>query len=88
MNLRELVDDKTSYSTTRWAFVVCTRVAIALAFLVIGAVIAGTIFNKPMPDGLLGGAAAIIGVLAGIPTVAKTAQGFETKRTEDKPEVK
>jgi len=80
--LKELIDNNTPYSTTRWAFIVCVRAGIVLAFLTLIMAIVLLILGKSV-DGLLGGSVALIGVILGIPTTAKALQGFETNRKQE-----
>jgi len=84
ISTKDLIDSKTSYSTTRWGFVVCVKAAIAMAVVTLLAWIVLTYLGKPT-EGLLGGAAALIGVIIGIATTGKALQGFETRSHDDKP---
>lgn len=72
----ELIDVKNNLSTTRWAFVICVKSAIILAYLTIISYLVFTFLNKNC-EGLLGGCATIIGVIVGIPATIKGLQGFE-----------
>ena len=78
INIKDLIDNKTSYSTTRWAFVVCVRTVVIIAFITIITWIILSILGKPT-EGLFGGSATLCGVIIGIVSTTKALQGFETK---------
>lgn len=82
INIKDLIDNKTSYSTTRWAFVVCVRTVVIIAFITIITWIILSILGKPT-EGLFGGSATLCGVIIGIISTTKALQGFESKK--DKP---
>ena len=96
-NTKELIDESSTLSSSRWSLVTCIRWAIVISILSIISVIVCAIIKKPLPDGFLGGCAIIIGLIIGIPTAGKTTQSFseygnnyfdkfnkkETKSTED-----
>ena len=79
-----LIDDKTSYSTTRWAFVVAMKFAIGIA---VASFVAFIVFRilKIDTEGLFSGVATVSGVVVGLATTAKALQGFEVKGNIDKP---
>lgn len=82
---RELVDDKTTISTTRWAYVSIVTFAIVSVVLVLVSYVVCSLVDKPLPEGFLGGAAALIAIPMGIITTSKALQGFEPHK--DKPTV-
>jgi hypothetical protein len=82
--IREIADNNTSISSTRWAFASVIRFDMILISLTILAYIAGHFFNKPFDSGLFGGVSALLGILTGLVTTSKALQGFEPKK--DKPE--
>lgn len=73
---KELIDESSTLSSSRWSLVTCIRWAIALSILSILSVIVCYIIGKPLPDGFLGGCAIIIGLIVGIPTAGKATQSF------------
>lgn len=75
-NTKELIDESSTLSSSRWSLVTCIRWAIVISILSIISVIACAIIKKPLPDGFLGGCAVIIGLIIGIPTAGKATQSF------------
>ena len=75
-NTKELIDESSTLSSSRWSLVTCIRWAIFISILSIISVIVCAIIKKPLPDGFLGGCAIIIGLIIGIPTAGKTTQSF------------
>ena len=73
---RELIDESSSLSTSRWSLITCIEWAIVLSFLSIISVIICHLIGKSLHDGFLGGCGVIIGLIIGIPTVGKTTQSF------------
>ena len=76
ISTKDLADDKTSYSTTRWAFVVAMKFAIAMAFLSLVAFIVFRVLGIDT-DGLFSGVSTVLGIVVGLATTAKALQGFE-----------
>lgn len=87
LTTKELCDDNTPYSTTRWSFVTCTKVAIFLVIASVAAFVAMKILNIDIDEDFLTAVGVLIGIILGIPTVAKSLQGFE-RRDEPKVEKK
>lgn len=75
-NTRDLIDESSTLSSSRWSLVTCIRWAIILSILSIVSVIVCYVVGKPLPDGFLGGCAVIIGLIIGIPTAGKATQSF------------
>ena len=75
-NTKELIDESSTLSSSRWSLVTCIRWAIILSILSIISVIVCYIIGRPLPDGFLGGCAVIIGLIIGIPTAGKATQSF------------
>lgn len=73
---RELIDESSSLSTSRWSLITCIEWAIVLSFLSIISVIVCHLLGKSLPDGFLRGCALIIGVIVGLPTAGKVTQSF------------
>lgn len=73
---KDLIDESSTYSSSRWSLITCVRWAIIISILSIVSVIICSIIKKPLPDGFLGGCAVIIGLIIGIPTAGKATQSF------------
>lgn len=73
---RDLIDESSTLSSSRWSLVTCIRSAIILSLISIISFIICSIIEKPLPDGFLGGCAIIIGLIIGIPTAGKATQSF------------
>ena len=61
ISIREISDDKSSISSTRWAFASIVKFDI----------------GKPFDSNLISGVALLLGILTGILTTSKILQGFE-----------
>ena len=74
---REIADNNTSLSSTRWAF----ASVIKFDFIVIAiSIIAGIVshfIGKPLDNGFYGSVALLLGIPTGLVTGAKALQGFE-----------
>ena len=77
MKIKDLIDNKTCYSTTRWAFVVAMIFAIIIISLSFVAFVAFKIVGIET-DGLFSGVSTVLGIVVGLATAAKALQGFET----------
>lgn len=73
---RELIDESSKLSTSRWSFITCITWGIILSVIAILSFVICSICGKPLPDGFLGGCALIISMIVAIPTAGKTAQSF------------
>lgn len=76
IDTKDLIDGKTSYSTTRWVFVVAMRFAIIMTLL---SFITFVVFRilKIDTEGLFSGVSTVLGIVVGLATTAKALQGFE-----------
>lgn len=81
INTKDLIDNNTSYSTTRWAFVAAMKFAIIMSALSFAAFIAFRLL-KIDTDGLFSGVSTVLGIVVGLATTAKALQGFENKTNE------
>lgn len=84
VTIREIADDKTTISSTRWAFASVVKFDIIVIAVTIIAYLVGHFVGKPFDTNLISGVALLLGVLTGIITTSKALQGFETKGN-DKP---
>lgn len=79
VSIRELADDKSSLSSTRWAFVTTIIFDIIIISISVISYIVAHFIGKPFDSNLISGVAVLLGVLTGIVTTSKSLQGFETK---------
>jgi len=84
ISLREISDDRTSISSTRWAFASVIKFDIIVIFLM---VVSGLLSHFiPTIDDLsgsfYGSVTALLGVLTGLVSTTKAMQGFETKKDD------
>lgn len=87
ISIREIADDKTTISSTRWAFATVIKVDIAV---IVVTLIAGLISHfapgiDELPETFYGNVALLLGILTGIVTTSKALQGFEPHTQKDKP---
>lgn len=73
---RELIDESSKLSSSRWSLVTCIEWAVILSIVSISTYVICAIIGKPLPEGFLGGCAIIIGLIVGIPTTGKAVQSF------------
>lgn len=86
ISLRELADDSTTISSTRWAFASIIKFDMTAITITIVAYLVGHFLDKPLDNELINGVALLLGSLTGIITTSKALQGFEPKK--DKSEIK
>lgn len=83
ITIREIADDKTTISSTRWAFASVVKVDI---WCIVGILIAGVVGHftgKPFDSSFYASAATLLGVITTLVAAPKALQGFEPKK--DKP---
>jgi hypothetical protein len=80
ISIREIADVKTDISSTRWAFAAIVKADIAIVSITLVAAIAGHFLGKPLDSKIYDYVAKAVGLLTGILTLAKAAQGFEPKK--------
>lgn len=83
ITIREIADDKTTISSTRWAFASVVKVDI---WCIVGILIAGVVghfIGKPLDSSFYASAATLLGVITTLVAAPKALQGFEPKK--DKP---
>lgn len=88
ISIREIADDKTSISSTRWAFASVIKFDIVMISLSVAAYLIGHFIGKPIDGSFFGYVATLLGTLTAIVTTSKSLQGFETKKENDKPNFK
>lgn len=82
VSIREIADDKSTISSTRWAFAVTILFDIIIISITVISYIVAHFIGKPFDSGLISGVAVLLGVLTGIVTTSKSLQGFETKNKD------
>lgn len=85
ITLREIADDKTTISSTRWAFGSVVKFDIAVvAIVLLAALVAHFIPGvEDFDNSFFGSVAMLLGVITTLVTTGKVLQGFEPKK--DKP---
>lgn len=79
ISIRDIADDNTSVSSTRWAFASVIKFDIVAISISIAAYLIGHFIGKPIDGSFFGYVATLLGTLTGIVTTGKALQGFETK---------
>ena len=82
VSIKEIADDKSSISSTRWAFAVTILFDIIIISITVISYIVAHFIGKPFDSNLINGVALLLGVLTGIVTTSKSLQGFETKSND------
>lgn len=89
VTLKDIADDKTTISSTRWGFALTLIADVIVINIVIIAGLVGHFINLPIPDTFYKSVALLLGVLTGITGTTKLAQGFEPQhKDKDKEEIK
>ena len=83
---REIADNNSSISSTRWAFALVIKFDIIVIFGTIVAGLVGHFIGKPFDNGFYGSVTMLLGALTTLTTGAKALQGFETKCGQEKSE--
>lgn len=79
ITLKDLVDDGTHISSTRWAFCVVIIFDIIAIFSTIAAALVGHFIGKPIDSSLFTGIATLLGIPTALISGAKILQGYEKK---------
>lgn len=82
ITIREIADNNTTISSTRWAFAAIVKADIAIVSVVVVAGLVGHFVGKPLDTKFYDYVAKAVGLLTGILTVAKAVQGFEPRKTK------
>lgn len=83
ITIREISDVKTTISSTRWAFAAIVKADITIVLITLAAGLVGHFIGKPLDISIYGYVTKAVGLLTGILTIAKAAQGFEPKHKEE-----
>lgn len=84
ISIREIADDNTSISSTRWAFATVIKFDIVVISITILAYIIAHFVGKPFDSGLVSGVAVLLGILTGLTTTSKALQGWEPEKDKEK----
>ena len=84
ISLREVADNKSKISSTRWAFGLIIIFDIVIITLSIAAFLVAHFICMPLDGSFFGYVATLLGVVTTLVTTGKALQGFETK-SDDKP---
>lgn len=82
ISIREIADDNTTISSTRWAFSLVVYVDIIVVLFTVLAGVIGHFIGKPLDGNFYGSVAMLLGVITGIIGTNKALQGFETKAND------
>lgn len=83
ITIREIADDKTTISSTRWAFALTVKFDAAVIFATLAAGLVGHFIGKPLDGSFYGSVALLLGVLTTVTGTAKALQGFEPHSKSD-----
>lgn len=83
ITIREIADDKTTISSTRWAFALTIKFDAVVIFVTILAGIIGHFTGKPLDSSFFASVALLLGVLTTVTGTAKALQGFEPHSKSD-----
>ena len=84
ISLREVADNNSDISSTRWAFSLIIVFDIVIITLSIAAFLVAHFIGMPLDGSFFGYVATLLGVVTTLVTTGKALQGFETKH-DDKP---
>lgn len=77
ITLRDIADDQTTISSTRWGWALTLIVDVVVISVVVTAGLVGHFMMLPLPVDFFKSVALLLGVLTGITGTTKLAQGFE-----------
>lgn len=80
ISLREISDNNSSISSTRWAFGTIVIFDIAIIFLSVVSYMVAHFIGKPFDSDFIHEVVLLLGIPTGIITTSKALQGFETNR--------
>lgn len=73
---RELIDESSTLSSSRWSLITCIQWGIGIAITSIILYVLCHIIGKPLPNEFLGGCTMLVSLIIGIPTVGKGVQNY------------
>lgn len=80
---REIADDNTSISSTRWAFATIIKFDLVMIGITVISGIVSHFISRPLPNDFYGSVALLLGLLTGFSTGAKALQGWEPKKDKE-----
>ena len=83
ITIREISDDKTTISSTRWAFATVIAFDIIVISIVIAASLIFHFLGKPLDNGFYGSVSLLLGIPTGLATGAKAMQGWEPHKDKE-----
>lgn len=84
ISLREIADNNTSISSTRWAFAKVINFDIIVIAIAIVAFVICHLTGRPMNDSFFYAVGTLLGILTTLVATPKALQGFEPKGNKDK----
>ena len=87
VTLKDIADDKTTISSTRWGFALTLIFDVVAISIVIIAGLVGHFVGLPIPVDFFKSVALLLGVLTGVSGTTKALQGFEP-HNKDKEEIR
>lgn len=84
ISLREIADNNTSISSTRWAFAKVINFDIIIIAIAIVAFVICHLTGRPMNDSFFYAVGTLLGILTTLVATPKALQGFEPKGNKDK----
>ena len=86
VTLKDIADDKTTISSTRWGFALTLIFDVVVISVVVIAGFVGHFMMLPLPIDFYKSVALLLGVLTGITGTTKLAQGFEPYKNKEEEE--
>ncbi|MBO7123281.1 MAG: hypothetical protein J6V90_08385 [Treponema sp.] len=85
ITIREIADNNTAISSTRWAFAAVIKADLTIVFITLAAGLVGHFIGKPLDERIYDYVKSALGIITGILAVVKAAQGFEPRHTKKEP---
>lgn len=83
VSIREIADDKTTISSTRWAFASVIKYDMIMILVAVILFTVAHLIGKPLDNSFFYSVATLLGILTGLVAAPKALQGFEPRK--DKP---
>lgn len=83
ITIREIADDKTTISSTRWAFATVVTVDICCIIAILTVSLVCHFIDKPLDTTFYTGITALLSLITSLVAIPKTMQGFEPKPKPD-----
>lgn len=82
IGLREIADNETTISSTRWGWALTLKVDVIIICTVIFAGLVGHFTKRPIPNEFYSSVTLLLGVLTAITGSTKALQGFEPRKEQ------